>query len=45
MYARFEIVVGQLQSRANYKNDQLFEKLQNLEAAIERKELTLRDIV
>jgi len=45
MYARFEIVVGQLQSRANYKNDQLFEKLQNLESAVERKELTLRDIV
>lgn len=45
MYKRFEIVVGQLQSRANYKNEQLEEKLGNFEGAMERKELTLRDIV
>lgn len=45
MYARFEVVVGQLQSRAEIKNDQLNEKLGELEGAMERKELTLRDIV
>ena len=45
MYDRFEAVVNQLQSRSDVKNEILSEKLNELEGAMERKELTLRDIV
>lgn len=45
MYKKFETAIAQLKSRANYKNEQLDEKLNVLQTELERKELTLRELV
>lgn len=45
MYKKFEQAISQLKSRANYKNNQLDEKLNVLQTELERKELTLRELV
>ena len=45
MYRKFEIAINQLQSRTDYKNEQLEEKLGVFQTELEKKEMTLREIV
>lgn len=45
MYRKFEIAINQLQSRADYKNEQLEDKLGVFMTELEKKELTLRELV
>jgi len=45
MYIKFEKAIEQLQSRANYKNEQLELKLGVFTDDMEKKELTLRELV
>lgn len=45
MYRKFEIAIKQLQSRAEYKNDILERKLAVFQRDLERKEMTLRELV
>ena len=45
MYRKFEIAIRQLQSRAEYKNDTLERKLAVFQRDLERKEMTLRELV
>ena len=45
MYRKFEIAIGQLQSKANYKNNQLDERLAVLHNDLEKKEATITELV
>ena len=45
MYRKFEVAINQLQSRTDYKNEQLEEKLGVFQTELEKKEMTLREIV
>lgn len=45
MYKKFEIAIGQLREKADYKNTVIDEKLNVLQVEFERKELTLRELV
>lgn len=45
MYHKFELAIEQLRGRANYKNDQLEQKLGMFQTEYEKKELTLRELV
>ena len=45
MYRKFEIAIRQLQSRAEYKNTILENKLAVFQRDLERKEMTLRELV
>ncbi len=45
MYRKFEIAIGQLQSKANYKNNQLDERLAVLQNDLEKKEATITELV
>lgn len=45
MYRKFEIAIKQLQGRAEFKNDILERKLAVFQRDLERKEMTLRELV
>jgi DNA replication initiation complex subunit (GINS family) len=45
MYRKFEIAIKQLQARAEYKNETLERKLAVFQRDLERKEMTLRELV
>ena len=45
MYRKFEIAIGHLQSKANYKNNQLDERLAVLHNDLEKKEATITELV
>merc|ERR1712048_239769 len=45
MYQKFEIAIKQLQGRAEFKNDILERKLAVFQRDLERKEMTLRELV
>jgi len=45
MYRKFEVAINQLQQRADYKNEQLEDKLGVFMTELEKKELTLRELV
>lgn len=45
MYRKFEIAIGQLQSKANYKNNTLDERLAVLHNDLEKKEATITELV
>lgn len=45
MYRKFEIAIRQLQGRTEYKNDILERKLSVFQRDLERKEMTLRELV
>jgi len=45
MYRKFEFAISQLQGRAEYKNEILDQKLAIFQQQLERKELTLRELV
>ena len=45
MYDKFEIAIGQLRNRSDYKNEMLEEKLGVFQSEYEKKELTLRELV
>lgn len=45
MYRKFELAIKQLQGRADYKNENLERKLAIFQRDLERKEMTLRELV
>ena len=45
MIKKFENAIGQLRGRSNFKNEQLDDKLAVFQAELDRKELTLRELV
>lgn len=45
MYRKFEIAIRQLQQRAEYKNETLDRKLAVFQRDLERKEMTMRELV
>ena len=45
MHRKFEIAIIQLQSRIDYKNEQVEEKLGGFQTELEKKEMTLREFV
>lgn len=45
MYRKFEIAVAQLQTKSNYKNEVLEQKLGVFQGELEKKEMTLKELV
>lgn len=45
MYRKFEQAIGQLQQRANYKNDELDQRLTVLQNDLEKKENSITELV
>lgn len=45
MYYKYEVAIGQLRSRSDYKNQILDEKLRVLQSELERKEVQLQELV